>query len=179
MNGLPYTVQESLQYGTPCIVTDVGGCTELIKDGINGYVVPLDMKFDVTKILNIPKIDEYDNKAKEKWLEYLGDAIYIKKEEVNIMFKCQVIKEFTLEKFDELKNIKRFDKEEEGRLFEKDEFECDEEMKDYLTGNNSSRVVVVKVIDEIVEEPNVKEEKKTPVKKATTKTTTKKATKKK
>ena len=34
--GLPYTVQEALQYNTPCIVTDVPGCTELIQDGING-----------------------------------------------------------------------------------------------------------------------------------------------
>ena len=48
--GLPYTVQESLQYDTPCIVTDVEGCTELIKDGINGYVVPLDMEFDINRI---------------------------------------------------------------------------------------------------------------------------------
>jgi hypothetical protein len=39
---------------------------ELIQDGINGYVVPLDMKFDINKILKIPKCPEYDNHAKEK-----------------------------------------------------------------------------------------------------------------
>lgn len=79
--GLPYTVQESLQYQVPCIVTDVGGCTELIKDGVNGYVVPLNMDFDVNKILKIPKLKEYDNHSKEKWLEYLGNSFYIDKEE--------------------------------------------------------------------------------------------------
>ena len=83
--GLPYTVQESLQYDTPCIVTDVEGCTELIKDGINGYVVPLDMKFDIKRILKIPKISNYENGAKEKWLEYLGNAEYEEKEIKNMI----------------------------------------------------------------------------------------------
>jgi len=73
--GLPYTVQESLEYQVPCIVTDIGGCTELIKDGVNGYVVPLDMNFDINKIKNIPKCKEYDNKALETWLEYLGSNV--------------------------------------------------------------------------------------------------------
>ena len=70
--GMPYTVQESLQYQVPCIVTDVGGCTELIKDGVNGYVVPLDMDFDINKITKIPKCKEYDNEALEKWLQFLN-----------------------------------------------------------------------------------------------------------
>ena len=82
--GLPYTVQESLQYQVPCIVTDVGGCTELIKDGINGYVVPLDMNFDINKITKIPKCTEYENGAVEKWLEYLKyDGKPIDKNEIS------------------------------------------------------------------------------------------------
>lgn len=77
--GMPYTVQESLQYQTPCIVTDIGGCTEIIKDGKNGYVVPLDMNFNIKKILNIPKCGEYNNGALEKWLKYIGGGVYKKK----------------------------------------------------------------------------------------------------
>ena len=170
--GLPYTVQESLQYQTPCIVTDVGGCTELIKDGINGYVVPLDMNFDVKKILKIPKCSEYNNHALEKWLEYLGDGVYIEKEEENIMVECKTIKEFTLEDFDKLKNIKRIDKEEEGRLFVGDTFECDDKMADYLTGNNNAKQIVIEIIREIPEiKEVVKEEKE--VKKPTRRKTTK------
>ena len=45
---------------------------KLIKDGANGYLVPLDMNFDVNKILNIPKCKEYDNGALKKWLDYIG-----------------------------------------------------------------------------------------------------------
>ena len=78
--GCPYTVLEALQCQVPCIVTAVDGCMELIKDGINGYVVPLDMNFDIKKILNIPKCQPYDNKAKEKWIELLGNPVYIHKE---------------------------------------------------------------------------------------------------
>ena len=81
--GTPYTVQESLQYDVPCIVTDIPGCTELIKDGKNGYVVPLDMNFDVRRLLKIPKIQNYDNHAKEKWIKYLGNPVYKKKKEYN------------------------------------------------------------------------------------------------
>lgn len=81
--GLPYTVQESLQYKVPCIVTDVGGCTELIKDGINGYVVPLDMNFDIKKILKIPKCEKYDNGALQGWLNYLGYDKPVTKEQLN------------------------------------------------------------------------------------------------
>lgn len=58
--GLPYTIQEALQYGTPCIVTDIGGNTEVIKDGVNGYIVPLDMNFDINKIKNVPTFPQYN-----------------------------------------------------------------------------------------------------------------------
>ena len=77
--GCPYTILEALQYQVPCIVTNIDGCTELITDGINGYVVPLDMNFDINKIKRIPKCPPYDNKAKEKWIDYLGGAVYMKK----------------------------------------------------------------------------------------------------
>lgn len=173
MNGLPYTVQESLQYETPCIVTNVGGCTELIKDGINGYVVPLDMEFDVNKLLKIPKCPEYNNHALEKWLDYLGNEVYIEKEEENIMVECKTIKEFTLEDFDKLKNIKRIDKEEEGRLFVGDTFECDDKMADYLTGNNNAKQIVVEIIREIPEVKEKSKEEKKEVKKPVRRKTTK------
>lgn len=64
------------------------------------------------------------------------------------MIKVEVINEdFTLKKFDELKNIIRKSEEEKGKLFKGDIFECDEEMVDYLTGNNPLNKVVVKVIE--------------------------------
>lgn len=109
LEGLPYTVLESLQYKTPCIVTDIGGCTELIKDGKNGYVVPLDMDFDVNKLLKIPKIDEYDNHAKEKWLKYLGGGKYMKKAEKKEpeikTIKMEAINTNEYDKYDEIIKI--------------------------------------------------------------------------
>ena len=63
------------------------------------------------------------------------------------MIKCEVIKEFTLEKFDELKNIQRKRVDTKGKLYVGDTFECDKEMADYLMGDNKDKQVVVKVIE--------------------------------
>lgn len=75
------------------------------------------------------------------------------------MIKVKVIEDFTLQEFDKLKNIIRKGKEQEGKLFIGDIFECDEKMADYLTGNNSINRAVVKVIEVIPEKENT--EKKT------------------
>lgn len=39
--GLPNVVMEALSCATPAIVTDVGGCPEVVKDGETGFVVPV------------------------------------------------------------------------------------------------------------------------------------------
>lgn len=75
------------------------------------------------------------------------------------MIKVEVTEDFTLQEFDKLKNIIRKDKEQKGKLFIGDAFECDEKMADYLTGNNSINRAVVKVIEVIPEKENT--EKKT------------------
>lgn len=41
--GLPVSVMEAMSFGVPAAVTDVGGCTELVRDGENGYVLPADV----------------------------------------------------------------------------------------------------------------------------------------
>ena len=172
--GLSYTVQESLQYQVPCIVTDVGGNTELIKDGVNGYVVPLDMNFDVNKIKNIPKCPEYDNGALEKWLEYLGyekelteedvERAMSKEEEEEIIVNCKVR---ATRRFEGIRDAERdvFPKENDEWITSKDRAE-------YLQDKG-----VVTIIEEIeppkeikkevtiLEEPNEVEKKKTTKKK--------------
>ena len=75
------------------------------------------------------------------------------------MIKVEVIEDFTLQKFGEIKNIVRKGKSQEGKLFIGDTFECDEKMADYLTGNNPINRAVVKVIEVIPEKENT--EKKT------------------
>ena len=39
--GLPNVVMEALSCSTPAIVTDVGGCSEVVKDSETGFVVPV------------------------------------------------------------------------------------------------------------------------------------------
>ena len=140
--GLPYQIQESLQYKTPCIVTNVGGCTELIKDGVNGYVVPLDMNFDVKKLLNIPKCEEYDNHSLEDWLKYLGYEGKIDKKEI---IKNAKEEESSMVRVRALIN---FDDVEMGRIkriAHVSEWECSKERADYLLEHKAI---------EIIEEPN-------------------------
>ncbi len=88
------------------------------------------------------------------------------------MVKVEVTEKFTLEKFDELKNIVRKNEDEKGTLFIGDIFECEESMAKYLTGDNDQNKVVVKVIEVI---PEVTEVTDKPAKRTTTrKRTTKK-----
>ena len=63
------------------------------------------------------------------------------------MIKCKVVEKFDLKDFDKLKNIKRKSADVKGTLYVDDEFECDEEMAKYLTGDNALNKVVVKVIE--------------------------------
>ena len=63
------------------------------------------------------------------------------------MIKCEVIKDFTLKRFDELVNIQRKTVKTYGKLYIGDTFECNKEMADYLMGNNPKNETVVKVIE--------------------------------
>ena len=159
--GMPYTVQESLQYQVPCIVTDVGGCTELIKDGVNGYVVPLNMDFDVKKILNIPKCKEYDNHALEKWLDYLKikytkkdiEKAKTRKEEKQMKFLVEATEEYKLHNITDIGL---------GRIPEPGEqWEVEKDRLDVLLGENPQGRVYVKLIKEVKVETPKKVEKKT------------------
>ena len=38
--GLPVSAMEALSFGVPVIVTDVGGCAELLADNANGVLLP-------------------------------------------------------------------------------------------------------------------------------------------
>ena len=40
--GLPTSVIEALSSGLPAVVSDIGGCDDLIENGFNGYRVPVE-----------------------------------------------------------------------------------------------------------------------------------------
>lgn len=63
------------------------------------------------------------------------------------MIKCEVLENFNLKRFNELKNVTRKNKDIEGKLYEGDTFECSEAMADYLTGNNMLNKAFVRVIE--------------------------------
>ena len=90
---------------------------------INDYTNDVDDEKDVAKI--------------EKYLKY---------KEGN-MIKVEAIQDFTLGRFGELKNIKRKNIDTPGKLYKGDVFECTEPMADYLTGGNSKKKVVVRVLE--------------------------------
>ena len=80
-----YTVHESLQYGTPVLVTNINASKDVIIDGYNGYKFELDMSNVDSDMLNkivnnIPKDFVYDERfeeLKQKWFEVLGEPVKI------------------------------------------------------------------------------------------------------
>lgn len=73
------------------------------------------------------------------------------------MIKVEVIEKFTLADYKKLKNVEKVMARKENEFGVGDTFECDKEMADYLTGNNSFKKEVVKVIE-------VKPKKEKPIK---------------
>ena len=74
------------------------------------------------------------------------------------MIKVKALQEFTYGDFKNIKNLERHDinKNENGRLYEKDTFECTKEMADYLLGGNRLNRAFIKVIEVIPEKPTIK-----------------------
>ena len=116
---------------------------------INDYTSDIDRKSD------IPKLEQY---------------ILLKKGGLK-MVKLKVIENFTLGRFNELKDIERIGLDTKGMLYSGDMFKCEKELADYLLGNNPKNKVVVELVEVIpekeepIEEP--KEEKPKKKKKAT------------
>ena len=73
--GCPYSILEALKLGIPCIVTNWGGVEELISDGKDGYILPMETEkyIDyIDKIVNdIPKVEPKELSNIEQWVELL------------------------------------------------------------------------------------------------------------
>jgi len=104
------------------------------------------------------------------------------------MVKVKAIQNFTLSKFNEIKNLVRNNTayNEDGHIYTGDVFECDRKMSDYLMGDNRLKAVVVEILEiipeEKKEEPKIelpKFAKEVPIKKVTKPKTIKKKTSKK
>ena len=74
------------------------------------------------------------------------------------MIRCKAISQFTLGRFNELKNLKRKGAEVPGTLFVGDEFECEKDLADYLNSGNAKGKTVVQILEIIPEVEETKEE---------------------
>jgi glycosyltransferase involved in cell wall biosynthesis len=75
--GDPYCTKEALQVNVPCIVTNYPAAKEQITDGVNGYILNMDLSnLDIDKIYNkIPKFKYEEVNYEQKWLDFLGKPI--------------------------------------------------------------------------------------------------------
>lgn len=72
--GFGYSVLEALISGTAVLCTEFETVHELgVVDGVNGYIVPFDLDFNLQKLLTVPKFDyKYDNrKIVDQWKKLL------------------------------------------------------------------------------------------------------------
>ena len=80
-----YSILEALTQNVPVIVTEFPSAEEMgIIDGQNGYIVPFDMNFDVTRLKNVPNFRYfYDNGVIEKaWRRIFDHKIKTKKKKM-------------------------------------------------------------------------------------------------
>ena len=80
--GYCYFVNECLQYGTPVISTNYPSSYESIEDGVNGYLLDMDLSnLDIDKIVNsIPNRFNYIEKGNTTdWTKLFNKRVYIPK----------------------------------------------------------------------------------------------------
>jgi len=74
------------------------------------------------------------------------------------MIKCEAIRDFTLERFNDLEDVKRKRIDIKGKIFAGDTFKCDKDLADYLMGKNDKGVIAVKILEIQPENKNVEKE---------------------
>ena len=137
--GYSYFINECLQYGTPVLCTDFPSVYESVKDGINGYILDMDLKnLDVDKIVNnIPKDFEYKEKCTEKdWIKLLDKKVAKKKSK---MYKVIAKQDYT-DKYPEY-----IEKYNNGKEIDYNEFgEAKIKKDDFYLINNAERAKTIK-----------------------------------
>lgn len=63
--GLPMTIIEAMSHGLPVISSDVGGVNEIVKNGVNGFVVPNEVNNFTDKIRTILEDSELYSKMSQ------------------------------------------------------------------------------------------------------------------
>jgi glycosyltransferase involved in cell wall biosynthesis len=75
--GCPYAVLEALKLEKPCIVTSWGGVDELIQDGKNGYILPMEAdtygKYIKKIVKNIPEFKYKPLSTIDDWIKIIDN----------------------------------------------------------------------------------------------------------
>ena len=105
--GYSYFINECLQYGTPVIATNFPSVYESVEDGVNGYILDMNLKnLNIEKIVNeIPKEFEYKEKCTEKdWIKLLNKKVERKNKEMYKIIAKQNYKDTRPELIEEYQN---------------------------------------------------------------------------
>lgn len=143
-----YSVVESLLLGKPVIVTDLPVYNEI---GLNeSNSIRLDLNFNEIPIQQIMKEYKFEYKApKDNWLNIIEKEKSKYKEEKNIRYKVEALKEYEEKKISD-SELGRIPKAGEQWLVNEDRL-------DVLLGDNSYKTTFVRIIEKI----NIMESKKT------------------
>lgn len=120
--GYSYFINECLQYGTPVICTDFPSAYESVEDGVNGYILDMNLSnLDIDKIINkIPRNFEYKEKTTvEDWQKILNK----KSERRRDMYKIVAVKNYTdtrPELITEFKGEMKYNSQGNAEIKEKD-----------------------------------------------------------
>lgn len=130
--GFGYSVAEALANNVPCVCTPFQTTKELgLIDGVNGYIVPFDLNFDVNRLLDVPEFVHESNNDKivEDWREVLGYTKPLKNYKPKKNRKVKVTKDY----YDIVlkKNLKQ------GEILEM------EAQRAYYLASNKQKIIVV------------------------------------
>ena len=74
--GIPVSIMEAMSFGIPVIATDAGGTNEIVKDGYNGYLLPVNIEAEeiasaIKKFILLPDAQksELSKNATTTWKE--------------------------------------------------------------------------------------------------------------
>lgn len=74
--GLPVSIMEAISFGIPCLATNAGGTAEIVEDGYNGYIIPVDSSEEMIAENIVKFIDMDESKyldmrdaARTKWVK--------------------------------------------------------------------------------------------------------------
>ena len=145
-----YLLKEGLFRNIPILVTPLPYLEEIgVKDGENAYI----LKFDCSnvdevanKVKNIPKFTY--KKQEDKYNELFTKKKSHYKKDLETLITVECLDSFSLSAFNDVYNLKRKNiyNNKSGELYLGDIFDCDQQLADYLMGNNANGTIVVKEI---------------------------------